>query len=47
MTQRTMIDQLGRNDRAFLRPWMLAHYDESGDKHRMVRDLPEWMRDAK
>jgi hypothetical protein len=42
-----MIDELERNDRAFLRPWMLAHYDESGDPPRMVSDLPKWMRDAK
>jgi hypothetical protein len=26
-----MIDALQRADRAMLRPWMLAHYDEMGN----------------
>lgn len=32
------IDLLEREDRATLRPWMLAHFDESGDPVRRVHD---------
>ena len=31
---KSAIDSLERADRAMLRPWMLAHFDESGDQQR-------------
>ena len=40
-------EQLDRDDRASLRPWMIAHFDENGDENRRVHELPQWMRDAK
>jgi hypothetical protein len=35
---KAQIETLGREDRASLRPWMLAHYDEHGDPHRRITD---------
>jgi hypothetical protein len=43
---KAMIDAPERADRANLRPWMMAHFDENGDEQRRVHQLPEWMRVA-
>lgn len=34
------IEQLPREDRANLRPWMLAHYDEDGNERPRVTKPP-------
>jgi hypothetical protein len=36
---KAQIDALPREDRANLRPWILAHYDVDGSKHRRIHDL--------
>ena len=33
-----MIDRLGREDRANLRVWLLARYEDDGSEHRRVHD---------
>lgn len=34
------IESLPRDDRAMLRPWMLAHYEEDGSRHCKIHDKP-------
>ena len=36
-----MIDALDREDRASLRPWVLAHYDDDGNEQRGYQPPPE------
>jgi hypothetical protein len=38
---KAMIDQLDRAGRAFLRPWLLAHFDENGDELRGYVERPK------
>ena len=44
---KAMIERLDRADRASLRPWLNAHFDEKGDEQRKVYELPNWLRDMK